>query len=66
MNVVHPMETHDSGTVDERTGAMIGGQELDNDYNRRILPPTNPQRPGRPHKQPRYAPRDGPLQEHIS
>ena len=51
MNVVHPMETHDLGIVDERTGAVIGGQELDDDYNRCILPPTNPRPPRRPQKQ---------------
>jgi len=37
LNVVHPMKTHDSGMVDDCTGAMVGGQELDEDFNRRIL-----------------------------
>ena len=41
MNVVHLMETHDSGTVDNGTGAVIGGNELDDEFNRRILPPQN-------------------------
>lgn len=48
MNVVNPMETHDSGTVDERTSAVIGEQELDDHYNRRILPHTTLRHPGQP------------------
>jgi len=48
LNVVHPMETHDHGTVDENTGAVVGGEELDDDFNRRILPPKNQRPPGRP------------------
>ncbi|KAJ8424750.1 hypothetical protein Cgig2_013531 [Carnegiea gigantea] len=40
MNVVHPMETHDSKTIDANMGAMVGGKELDDDHNRRILPAT--------------------------
>ena len=48
--IIHPMETHDSGVVDERTGAVIKGKELDNAYSRRIFPPTNPRPPGRPQK----------------
>lgn len=46
--LVHPMETHDMGTVDVRTGNVIGGEELDEDYNRCILPPNNGRQPGRP------------------
>jgi len=40
LNVVHPMETHDSGVVDDNIGAVVEGQELDEDFNRRILPAT--------------------------
>ena len=50
LNVVHPMETHDLGVVDENTGAVVGGQELDEDFNRRILPPKSERPPGRPRK----------------
>ncbi|KAJ8442637.1 hypothetical protein Cgig2_003681 [Carnegiea gigantea] len=39
--LVHPMETHDIGTVDAKTGRVVGGDELDDDYDRCILPPTN-------------------------
>ena len=33
LNVVHLMETHDSAHVDDRTGLVIGGKELDDGYN---------------------------------
>ena len=46
--LVHPMETHDMGTVDNITGWVVGGDDLDEDYNRCILPPTNGRQPGRP------------------
>ncbi|KAJ8428094.1 LOW QUALITY PROTEIN: hypothetical protein Cgig2_013306 [Carnegiea gigantea] len=39
--LVHPMETHDMGTVDAKTGRVVSGDELDDDYDRYILPPTN-------------------------
>jgi len=39
MNVVYPMETYDSGIIDTNTGVVVGREELDEDYNRRILPP---------------------------
>jgi len=48
MNVIHPLETHDSAHVDHATGQVVGGAELDDGYNRRILPPINPRPPGRP------------------
>jgi len=48
MNSVHPMETHDVATVDERTGRVIGGEVLDDEFNHRILPPINPRKRGRP------------------
>jgi len=41
MNVVHPIETHDSGIVNDNMGVMVGGEEPDEGYNRRILPPKN-------------------------
>ena len=50
LNVIHPMETHDSGVVDDNTGLVVGGDELDEDFNMRILPPKNSQPPGRPKK----------------
>ena len=46
MNSVHPMETHDMATVDDRTGRVIGGKALDNEFNRRILAPINPRKQG--------------------
>jgi len=42
LNSIHPMETHDSTEVDDGTGMVIGGEELDDGFNRRILPPNNP------------------------
>ena len=48
MTTVHPMETHDMATVDDRTGRFVGGEALNDEYNRRILPPTNPQKRGQP------------------
>ncbi|KAJ8429903.1 hypothetical protein Cgig2_025333 [Carnegiea gigantea] len=39
--LVHPMETHDMGTVDAKTGRVVGRDELDDDYDHCILPPTN-------------------------
>ena len=50
MNNIHPMETHDSATVDNATGLVVGGEALDDGYNRRILPPLNPRPQGRPRK----------------
>jgi len=37
--VVHPIERHDMGTVDAKTGRVVSGDELNNDYDRCILPP---------------------------
>ncbi|KAJ8444821.1 hypothetical protein Cgig2_034056 [Carnegiea gigantea] len=48
MNVVHRMEMHDIEFVDNRTGRVAGGESLNEDYNRRILPPLNPCKRGRP------------------
>ena len=50
MNAIHPMETHDTGVVDGDTGLVVGGDDLDEDFNRRILPPKNPRGAGRPKK----------------
>ena len=50
MNAVHPMETHDTRVVDGGTGLVVGGDDLDEDFNRRILPPKNPRGAGRPKK----------------
>ncbi|KAJ8422402.1 hypothetical protein Cgig2_029226 [Carnegiea gigantea] len=50
MNAIHPMETHDTGVVDGDIGLVVGGDDLDEDFNRRILPPKNPQGAGRPKK----------------
>ena len=48
MNAIHPLETHDSAHVDQRTGQVVRGEEMDDGYNRRILPPINPCPSGRP------------------
>ena len=48
MNTAHPMETHDMATVDDRTGRVTGSEGLDDNFNRRILPPINPRKRGRP------------------
>ena len=48
MNVIHPMETYDMATVGDNTGAVVGGEGLNEGYNRRILPPINPRFSGRP------------------
>ena len=48
MNSVHPMETHDIATVDDTTGHVIGGEALDDEFNRCILPPMNPRKRGWP------------------
>ena len=48
LNVVHPMETHDSAHVNAATGAVVGGEKLDDAYNRHILPPINPRPSGKP------------------
>jgi len=50
MNVIHPKETYDSGVVDGDTGLVVGGDDVDEDFNRRILPPKNPRGPRRPWK----------------
>jgi len=48
MNVIHPMETYDMATVGDSTGAVVGGEDLNEGYNRRILLPTNLRSSGRP------------------
>ena len=46
--LVHPMETHDMGIVDGKAGLVVYGEELDEDYNRCILPSINDRHLGRP------------------
>jgi len=46
--VVHPMETHDMATIDDRTDCIVGGDELDDDYSCSILPSCNGGQSGRP------------------
>ncbi|KAJ8429410.1 LOW QUALITY PROTEIN: hypothetical protein Cgig2_025597 [Carnegiea gigantea] len=46
--LVHLIETHDIKTVDGKTGWAVGGDDLDDNYNRYILPPTNGRQLGRP------------------
>ena len=41
LNVIHPMETYDSGVVDDNTSLVVGGDEPDEDFNKQILPPKN-------------------------
>ena len=41
IQLVHPMEPHDMGTVDGKTGWVVGGDELDNKYDCCILLPNN-------------------------
>jgi len=45
--MLQPLETHDSAHVDDGTGQVVGGEELDDGYSRRILPPINPRPSGR-------------------
>jgi len=40
------MERHNMAMVDDRKGCVIGGDALDDEFNRRILPPINPQKQG--------------------
>jgi len=42
MNSIHPMETHDSATMNNATGLLADREALDDEYNRRILLPFNP------------------------
>lgn len=37
--MVQQMETHDMGKVDAKSGRVVGGDDVDDDYNRCILPP---------------------------
>ena len=49
-NAIHPMKTHNSGVVDDNTGLVVGGDELDEDFNRQMLLPKNSQPLERPKK----------------
>ena len=42
------METHNMAVVDGKIGLVVGGDELDEDYNRCILPPNNDRHPSKP------------------
>jgi len=42
------METKDSAEVEGGTSMIVGGEELDNQFNRRILPHNNPRLQGKP------------------
>ncbi|KAJ8422762.1 hypothetical protein Cgig2_024401 [Carnegiea gigantea] len=46
--LVHPIEMHDIGKVDDKIGVVVNGEELDDDYKRCILPPNNGHHLGRP------------------
>ncbi|KAJ8436478.1 hypothetical protein Cgig2_000463 [Carnegiea gigantea] len=37
--LMHPMETHNMRIVDAKAGRVVGGDDLDDDYDRCILPP---------------------------
>jgi len=50
MNSIHPMEMHDSATINNATGLVVGEEALDDRYNRGILPPLNPHPQGRPER----------------
>jgi len=41
VNIVHPTETHDMVSMDDKTSHVIGRESLDYNYNRCILPPVN-------------------------
>ena len=36
MNTIHPMETYDIGFVDDQMGCVVGGDAVDENFNRRI------------------------------
>ncbi|KAJ8423409.1 hypothetical protein Cgig2_020946 [Carnegiea gigantea] len=46
--LVHLIETHNIGTVDGKTGQVVGGDDLDDNYDCCILPPNNGRQPSRP------------------
>jgi len=48
MNTTHPMETHDIGFVDDYMGCVVEGDVVDDNFNRRFLPPKNLRKRGRP------------------
>ena len=37
-----PLETHNSADVDHSTGQVVGGEDLDDNFNGQILLPNNP------------------------
>ena len=46
--MLQPLETHDLAHVDDSTGQVVRGEELDDGYSRCILHPINPYPSGRP------------------
>ncbi|KAJ8437782.1 hypothetical protein Cgig2_024086 [Carnegiea gigantea] len=46
--LVHQIEAHDKGIVDGKTGQVVGWDDIDDDYDRCILLPTNGRQPRRP------------------
>ena len=42
INNIHSIKTHDMVIVDDRTGPMIDGDALDDEFNHGILPLINP------------------------
>ena len=42
--LVHLVEKHDMGKVDDKIGVVVSGEELDDEYNRCILPLNNGRR----------------------
>lgn len=42
MNSIHPIETHDSTTMENVMGLVVGGQGLHEGYDQRILLLINP------------------------
>ncbi|KAJ8420745.1 hypothetical protein Cgig2_019813 [Carnegiea gigantea] len=46
--LVHPMETHNMGKVDRKTGRVVGGEEFDDEYDRCRLPSNNGRQPSKP------------------
>jgi len=44
INSIHPMETHDLASMDDRIGRVGGERALDEDFNKHVLPPINPRK----------------------
>jgi len=48
MNSIHTLETYDIEYVYDQIGCVVEGNAVDEDLNRRILPPKNPRNQGQP------------------